>query len=743
MTLFKAVSYALLVFVALVFVRTSAWAADRSKPVDFQAKTVSYDDKAQTVTATGNVELVQSGRVLKADQIDYNLAEDRVKAKGNVTLMEVNGDVHFADEVELKDEMRNGFVTGLQSSLADGSRFWAKSGKREDANITDMKDAAYTPCEPCKADPTKKPAWQISADKVRHNEKTRRISYRDATFDIVGVPVLYTPYFSHPDGTVKRQSGLLAPSFALDSELGPSVKNRYYIDIAPDKDTTIGLQAFTDRAPLISNEYRQRFENGELELFGSFTYSDYVDSIGDRSRRTDERLRGHLFGDGRWDIDDKWRAGFHSELTSDDQYLRQYKLSSEDVLENEIYTERFSGRDYFVTRALSFQDVRVSDRRGDQPDVLPEIEASFLGEPGEFLGGRWRADFSALGLQRSGNGQDVNRVTSDLGWDDKYITGFGLVTDVSANLRGDVYYLTDVDDPVNDTNLESRFFPTTNITTRYPLARDFSSSQLVIEPLVGVTLIPNLNESKIPNEDSRDVQVDALNLFKDNRFPGFDQVEDQSRATYGVRSGLYDSKGSKFEMFLGQSHRFQKDDTTFPAGSGLNSEQSDYVGLIEALYKDKAGLNYRFQLDNSDFHSVRHEVDAFITGKRVGFYGTYLFADEIEGNQIGFNREQVRGDAYYLFTDNWRFRTGALYNLNGDTGLRRANFGLDYLGQCYSLSTTINRNLTQEQSGDSSTEIIFSVGLKNIGEFATSGLDLTGLTSSTQSEPKTGATSTP
>src|SRR4051812_20114440 len=53
-------------------------------PVNFTAKTLSHDDEKQTVTATGDVELVQGDRILRADKMVYYLAEDRVTAMGNV-----------------------------------------------------------------------------------------------------------------------------------------------------------------------------------------------------------------------------------------------------------------------------------------------------------------------------------------------------------------------------------------------------------------------------------------------------------------------------------------------------------------------------------------------------------------------------------------------------------------------------------------------------------------------------------
>jgi lipopolysaccharide assembly outer membrane protein LptD (OstA) len=89
-------------------------------PVDLEADHLTHDEGTQTVIATGNVELIQSGRILKADTVSYNLATDRVRATGNVVLSERDGTTYFADDVELTDDMKDGFVEGLNILLADG-----------------------------------------------------------------------------------------------------------------------------------------------------------------------------------------------------------------------------------------------------------------------------------------------------------------------------------------------------------------------------------------------------------------------------------------------------------------------------------------------------------------------------------------------------------------------------------------------------------------------------------------------
>ncbi len=695
-------------------------------PVDFEATSVEYDDTGQLVTATGNVEIVQDGRIVKADRVVYNLKTEEVVAEGNVALLEQNGDVHFVEKAQLEQGMKNGYVKKLRSVLADGSRFTADEGHRVDGQRTIMDNATYTPCEPCKTDPSKPPVWQIRADKVIHDTEDHSITYKNATFEVEGVPVAYVPYFSHADGTIKQKSGFLTPEFSLSSDLGFSVTPRYYWAIDPTQDATIGVRTFLEQAPMATGEYRKRFDNAEIKLSGSTTYSDRTESSNGVYEHVDDELRGHLFGKGLWDIDDKYRAGFRAAVASDDQYLRQYDITSEDVLENELYLERFDDRNYAVARAMAFQDIRVSDRAADQPNILPEIDASFLGDPGETLGGRWSLDMSALGLTRKGNGQDVYRASTQAGWERKDILDIGVVNTISANVRGDIYAVPTRDDDLPGSGdgdaTSTRFYPVITNVTSYPLVNTFGDVQAVIEPMVSITASTSVeNDSDIPNEDSQDVQIDSNNLFEPDRFPGLDRVEDNSHVTYGVRTGLHSADGSKGEIFLGQSYRLTQDDNPFPAGSGLDTQTSDYVGEVVLAYADMFNLNYKFELSSDDLQSERHELDANATlFDRLTLTSSYFYAQSLEGTDLTESREQLYGGIGYRFTDEWVADASARYDLGETEGLRSAGLTIEYLGQCYTISTTASRNFTYESTGDSATEVTVRVGLKNLGEFGTS-----------------------
>lgn len=681
--------------------------------VDFLADNVAYDETNQIITASGQVEITQAGKIVKANQVIYNLPKDTVEAVGDVAMMDANGDVHFADRVELQRTMKDGYIQKLRSVLADGSRIMASEGTKT-GGVTIMKNASYTPCEECKAHPEKPVLWQIVADEVSHNKDEHEIEYKNAKFEVRGVPVLYTPYFAHTDGTIKQKNGFMFPKLSLNSQLGFGLTSKYYWGISPSEDATIGARVFSKNNPQLLGEYRKRFNDAEISFDSSVTYSE-----------DDEETRGHLFGDGLWDVNDKWRAGFQAQLTSDDKYLREYDVTSDNVLENQIYAERFDDRDYFVARALAFQDVRVSDRAVDQPNILPELQASFMGDPNGALGGRWNVDLSSLNLLRKGNGQDVFRTSADASWERKDVLPIGLVNTFTISSRADAYQVSDRDEVSivgGEGNAHSfRFYPYIHDVISYPVSKNVGSALLVVEPTVSFTTsLRTKNKTDIPNEDSQDVQIDAVNIFQANRFPGLDRVEDGTHVTYGARTGVYANDGSKGEVFLGQSYRLDDLENPFPQGSGLSEDESDMVGQIIAQYQDLYSLDYRFQFASQNMQAERHEVYGFADFGDLSFSTTYLYARSLERTDLQDSRQQIYGNASYRLNDEWNVFTAARYDLSEEEkGLRYSSFGLNYIGQCFTILTSLKRSYADKDTGDAATEFSVQLGLKNLGSIGT------------------------
>jgi LPS-assembly protein len=368
---------------ALLTLAPSAFAAElpsEDEPVLLSADEVSYDRDLGVVTARGHVELSQGERILLADTLTYNERTGTVAASGNVSLLEPTGDVAFADYVELTSGLREGVIRDIRVLLKDGSRIAANGGRRT-GERTEFAKAVYSPCPLCEEDPTRAPLWQLKAVRVTHDQEEHRIEYRDAWLEIYGVPVAYTPYFSHPDPTVTRQSGMLTPHFSLSNSLGPAARVPYYFTLGPSADATFEPIVTTKQGIVLGGEYRRLFQTGEFDVNGSITRADRQDEDQDQDEIDDNVVRGHIDARARFDHDENWRLGADLERASDKTYRRLYDYGNERTLTSQAFAERFDERSYGIGRSLWFQGLRDEDDNDEFPLIWPEAFYHYVGEP--------------------------------------------------------------------------------------------------------------------------------------------------------------------------------------------------------------------------------------------------------------------------------------------------------------------------------------------------------------------------
>lgn len=694
-------------------------------PADMTADQFIYEQEKNLLTAKGNVEVVYNGQTLKAQSVVYDIQDDFAYAEGNVVLTDPSGDTHYADRIELSNQMRQGVVEQLYSVLDDGSRIWAKSAERQNLETHVMNDARYTPCKACAAHPDETPTWALRASKVTHDKEDAMIKYENVRFEALGVPIAYAPYFSHPDGTIEQKSGFLAPVVGFGSKFGFNAMVPYYWAINPSFDMTAGVRFFTAETPQLNVEMRKRFSDALLTIQTSAAHSERTINRNGVEFTKDAEMRGHLKVDGLWNINNKWRAGSEVYLASDEQYLDEYDIDDEDVLENRLYVERFDDRDYASAELLAFQDLRT-DLDVDQPNALPYANMSFVGKPNSLAGGRLKWDSSYLSLFREGNEQDMNRLSSTLSWQRRDILPLGFVSRMDLAMRADSYYTSDrtiaKTDPTEDkSKFDSRAFPTANLEVGFPLHKPLSSGQIRVKPTVGITVRPDINNnSDIPNEDSLDAQIDAANLFEIDRFPGLDRVEDRSHVNYGTQVGYYSHDGDELSAFVGQSYRIDNDDNPFQNGSGLDDTQSDIVGQINASLDDnKHNLNYRFQLDGKTFDAERHEVYGSTEVYDTRLFVNYLFEKGSPGTEFVESREQVRASMKHQIDENWSVSASTLYDLGEDHGLRESQIGIGYDNDCFGITGVVDRDLQSDVSGANDTTVFVRFRFKNLGEFET------------------------
>jgi len=677
-------------------------------PVLLEADAVIYAADRERVTARGNVQLAQGGRTLLTDEITYDLAQGRVSARGNIILIEATGEAVFADALELDDRLSAGFVDGIRVLLPDQTRLAAVKGVRSDANRTVLDRAVYSPCEVCEADD--EPLWQIKAERVVHDQATGTVAYRNARLEVLGVPVLATPYFYHPDPSVKRRTGFLAPSFGSDTELGLTIETPFFIELAPNRDVTLTPTFTTNAGMLLGAEVRDLQTFGLTEIAGAATYTDAAqsrDAAGRTGESGDEEVRGHVRGRGRYVLGERDRAGFDLALASDNTFLRRYDIDNDDVLENHLFVERFGDRDYLALNAFAFQSLREDENQDEIPFVLPQAEAHLYGARDRF-GGYLDLRSSVLALTRR-DGLDTRRLSSEIGWQLPYIGAMGDVWSLRLALRGDLYNTegdpaTRGEDGASDTT--GRIVPTARADWGLPLVGQSGSWSHVIEPRLAFTYTPgNLNSSDIPNEDSLVFEFDETNLFEASRFTGIDRPESGAMLAYGLRFDSLGPDAWRVAGLIGQSVR-SGPDGLYPAGSGLEDPLSDVVGRVELRPSEFLDVGYRFRLDKTSLTFRRSDLSLAFGPSRLRFDIQYLrLSDDLPDQDLRRRQELVAGLRLQVL-DSLAVGVRTRRDLEEDRTVT-TQYGLVYTNPCLVLVAGLEQNFTSR--GELEDELRFTV----------------------------------
>jgi LPS-assembly protein len=691
----------------------------------FSADELQNDQELGLVVATGHVEISQGARTLLADTVTYNQRTDTVTASGHVSLLEPTGEVLFADFIELTNRFQDGFLQDIRALLSDRSRLAGNTGRRTNGNRLEMRRGIYSPCDLCRDDPTRAPLWQLRAEQIVHDQQRHIVEYHDATLELGGVPVLYLPYLAHPDPSIKRQSGFLAPSFGNSTNLGAHITVPYYWAIGPDRDATFNPTFTTEAGQVMAGQYRQRFSNGEMQGTGSINW----DSTGNAAPGT--LLRGHVFSTGAWDLDENWRTGYQLNRSTDQTYLRRFHFGgTENFLINRAYGERFDQRSFLGINSFAFQSLRQGTNDSTQPIVAPVVDYNWLSMPDEY-GGRFNVDANVLDLNRL-KGTGSHRLSVGSGWSLPFKDPLGGVYALSTTVRGDTYYATDLqvapNDPTRDT-FAGRVFPQMALQWRYPLVRRGENFSQTVEPIVMAVAGPRGgNPATIPNEDSLAFDFSDNDLFVPNRFAGLDRVDGGERVDYGLRAAIYGDSGGSSRMLIGQSYRLQNNGGFLP-GSGLENKVSDVVGRISVSPSSYFDLIYGYRLDKDNLRPRRHEA-GFSGGPdklRLSVNYIKLPSDPIGGDPTP--REQITVGLTAGLTRNWTVSLATTRNLTSQLGVDTISSGLiaTYRDECLAFITSLTQSGTTDRDIKPGASLLFSLVFKNLGELAAPAIATGGL----------------
>lgn len=590
--------------------------------VDFSADQLDYDSEADIVTANGNVAMARDGARLRAGRIVWNRKTGTVIATGTVTIATSTGNTLYGDSIELTDTLRDGVVDNLLMVLSKGGRLVASQARREN-EVSILSDAAYTPCAVLDSNGCPKdPVWKISAVRVVHDPAKRRIYYKGASLSLLGAPVLWLPGFSHPDGSASSGTGLLVPDIRYSRTNGFEMSIPWYLAIAPDRDLKLTPFVYSRTLPALAADFRALTDTGAFEIKGMGTYARRS-TTGLTGQR---EARGYVDITGRFQPDRDWTLSGTLLAASDKTFLRRYDVSDADRLRSTLAAERIGQRSYFSIAGWATQTLRIGDSQNLQPVALPAIDwRTRLTDP--VLGGRLEIQANSLALLRTA-GQDTQRAFLGFDWNLRQRNALGQELSFTLLGRGDIYHTDETASTLTaiyrgNEGWSQRLLGTAAFDVRWPFFGKSGQGSQLFTPRLQLAISPQTGDLKVPNEDSRALDLEDGNLFALNRFPGHDRWEDGTRVTYGFEWN-WEQPGMTVDAVLGQSYRLSSASSTLPAGTGLSGSFSDIVGRTTLRWGDALALTHRFRLDKNGRAIRRNEVNATLGSSRTYAMVGYL-----------------------------------------------------------------------------------------------------------------------
>lgn len=695
--------------------------AAQSEMVLLEADVLTDDQQNRVITAEGDVEARYQGRTLRADRVVYDLAAGTIHASGNVQIVHPDGSVEYADEIQSDEGLNIGVATELRARFGPNGTLAARAAVRQSPTKNELRNVIYTSCPVCE-DGSKPPTWAFRARRAVQDQDHRVITYEGAVFEVTGVPVLFLPYFGHPDPTSGRHSGFMIPDAGANRRVGAFYEQGYYWAISPYSDLTAGIRLHENVNPLLGVQYRKRFYSGDLEIDGTVTQERDFGSDG--VKFGDDTTRSSLFARGRFHVNDYWDWGFGAERISDDLYLRRYDIpgvgeargpyiGDTHRLISQLFAVGQNENSYSAITAVSFQGLRATDTPDLLPNILPIAETEHVySDP--LLHGQLRVEANAAVLDRSNAptlttpGDDA-RASVSASWRKDAVIGPGWVVSPFGEVRQDFFR---IETAPQHYETFGRSLGLGGAEISWPFMRPGQKFDLIIEPIAMAAWANDGEDPRIVNEDSLRFELDDSNLFRPNAAPNYDLWEPGGRVSVGIRATARARSGQSASFMFGRRWRSEAA-PGFTVQNNLEGRASDYVGAVSADMGRAFAADMRFRLDDETLQLQRLDADVRAAVGRFTADARYFTIDQSLA-QPGDPQSEITGDLGIRIAHGWRAQFGLRRDLDSDINLQQEISAI-YEDDCTFLQIAYTRSETLDRRLGPNEGIQIRVGLRSLG----------------------------
>ena len=665
-----------------------------------ESEDLSYERNLSEIYSNKKSKIEDSqNNIFFTEKFNLNLNTNILKAR-NLSLFDNKKNQYYLNFalVNLKENKFLGsdisidFDNSLFGNDQNDPRLKGNSLISEENNTTIYKGSFTT----CNQEDNKCPPWSIYAEEVVHKKNEKKIEYKNAWLKIYDKPVVYFPYFFHPDPTVKRQSGFLMPSFKSSNNSGTSVQIPYYKVISERKDLTLFPRIFLNNEILIQTEYRQANKDSDLIL----DFSVNKDS---------DNTKNHFFGDLSSNKQNR-NLNLHLESVSNDTYLKKSNITSPLITDNSTLHSyiNYNSFDESSTFELTFEAFENLNKT--KTDRYEYIFPKFNYEKYLYNDSNINGDLTLnlRGFQKNYNtNADETVLINDLLYSSfsKINSNVdGLVTDYQLLLRN-VNSSSENSDTFRDGD-DQKLLSTIMFGTKLPLKKKNQNSVKLLTPKFSARYSPNATKNNTDWGES----INYSNVFSLDRIDD-SAVEGGGSLTFGVEylSSTEDEKS--FNFSLANILRVNKN-PDLPDAYGFSEKRSDFIGELNYVPSRFFDLNYQFSLDKnlqaSNYNLIKTNINI------NNFVTSFEFLEE---DKYLSKSRYLTNETKYNFDSNNSIGFGTSKNLDQNI-TNYYNLIYEYENDC--LTAAIEYNKSYYTDGDLKPEenILFSIKIIPFGKIS-------------------------
>ena len=687
---------------AIIFIMFSSLSTVAENITNLIADEIKINQAGELV-ASGAVTVWYEDRKVTASSITYDSQNDKLIIRGPVRIIDNQSTMILADQAELSEDLKVGIIKSAKIILGYQVQIAAAKVLQKDARYSEAFNIAATSCHVCI---NKTPLWQIRARKIVQDKFEKQIYFEHAQLRVLDIPVFYLPFMRLPDPSLKRATGLLAPKLKTSSVLNTGIKIPYFIRLNKHKDFTI-TPFYSPKTKTIEYRYRQAYTSGFMLIEGALT----------RDALIPNKNRGYILSDTSLILQNGYNLGIQLQAVSDPSYLFEYDFAQLDRLNTKLELSRSMRYQNSEVKLSNYHSLRENENNATQPTLVaegaiesrlnPDMIKGEIGLEANFLKSYRYSDLNNDGPDSDTlvDGYDTTRLSLLSNWDHGWEIANGIILHFENEFGLSQYY---VQQHADIGPKATRMFGVGAVGLRWPWYRINSNGGIgVVEPQIQLVRSVSSN-SAVPNDDSTQVEFDEGNLFRLNRAPGLDLIENGSRLNVGLAGSQFMDSGSNLSWKIGRVLRSEAL-STFPSGSGLSNSISDW--LLATNFQQKNGIELiNRALIASDGVVTKSETSLKVNRNQHQIRATHVELTKDSNISQNQSLSSVALEWNYNLNSNWR--SDSKFQFDSNIGrLSKLELGLRYENECVNVDLSSSRSFSTSSTLIDKTDFTLSVEL--------------------------------